>query len=114
MPEKSLIILTAEQISHLLSSCLLNLEKICYQISNYSLSLKEMIKYIQDKKTFEDEDEDDNNSIEEYVLGILEELFGFLMEYDDDSFEVMVFFKTCFLNFDLKIKDMRQSTSQSL
>ena len=67
-----------------------------------------MMEFIRSNKTEEEHDEDDNNLLEENIKLMFEQLLGFFMNYVDDEVELMFFFKSCFMNFDLSIKDLRK------
>ena len=67
-----------------------------------------MIDYIQENKEDQDENESDDEYYENRIKKILSELLSFLMESFNEKIELMFFFKTCFINFDLGIKNFRK------
>ena len=65
--------------------------------------LEELINYINENQAEDDQDESDQEYPETRIKEFLGEIIGFMMECFHERMEVMFFFKTCFLNFDLDI-----------
>lgn len=54
-------------------------------------------------------DEEDERYAESRVEEFVEEITEFLVDCFDKRVELMLFFKTCFINFDISLKDFRDT-----
>lgn len=68
-----------------------------------------MMDYINENQDQEDHDDSDDEYYEGRIKTIFEELIQLLLQSIDDNIEVMFFFRTCFFNFTLHMKDMKST-----
>lgn len=68
-----------------------------------------IIDYINENQDEEDHDDSDDEYYEGRIKTIFEELIQLLLQSVDDNIEVMFFFRTCFFNFNLHMKDMKKT-----
>jgi hypothetical protein len=69
----------------------------------------EMIEFINDQISDDDRDDEDERYPETRVKEFIEEITEFLLDCFEERVEFMLFFKTCFINFDLTLKDFRDT-----
>jgi hypothetical protein len=69
----------------------------------------DMIEFINDQITDADRDDEDERYPDTRVKEFIEEITEFLLDCFEERVEFMLFFKTCFINFDLNIKDFRDT-----